>query len=253
MSTFANGQVPLSQLANIAVFLQSDARSIAEAERDKKIQKINLNMTTEHKRSSIEKILRDPAMNRKSSNMIAKIIQVATGTVTKIRKEMQESGELPRLEKVEFERNGKTHEMKAKRKNREEEQLDRAVEIIEAKIEFKPYGTGMVRIEGIPDNGLHRGPIVINEHVSPQDHNKGPKPSSWYDITPILSCIFHNKAIHGITSRYKLEKFSASILELKFFSTQIKQGMSRKRVTERILKIAYILNGECIMGLSTKH
>lgn len=251
-TSIANGQVPLSQLTDIAALLQPDARVLGEATRDKEVELFHSNMNTERKRSTIEKILRNPAMNRKSNNTIAKMIQVAPGTVGKIRKELQKSGELPQLGKVEFERKGKVYEMKTKRKNQEEEQLDRAVDIVEAKIEFKPYGIGMVRIDGIPDNGIHRSPILIDEHVSSKEHKMGPKPSSKYDITPILSCIFHRNDIHGISTRNKLQKFSESISELRFFHSQIKHGMSKKRATERILKIAYILNGECVVGLVSK-
>lgn len=251
-TSVANGQVPLSQLANIAALLQPDARSLGEAMRDEEVRLFHSNMNTERKRATIEKILRDPTINRKSNNTIAKMIQVDAKTVAKVRKEMQKSGELPRLEKIEFERKGKIYKMKTKRKSLEEEQLDRAVEMIEAKIEFKPYGTGMTRIEGIPDKGIHRGPIIINEHVASREHNIGPKPSSKYDITPILNCIFHNKKVHGISNRSKLQEFSESISELRFFSSGIKHGMARKKITERILKIAYVLNGECVNGLPTR-
>jgi hypothetical protein len=156
------------------------------------------------------------------------------------------------MEKIEVEREGKIYKMKAKRKNPEEEQLDRAVEIVEAKIEFKPYGAGMVRIEGIPDNGIHRGPIVINEHVTSRKNNIGPKPSPKYEVIPILNCIFHNKDVHGIANRSRLQEFSGSISELKFFSSDIRHGMARKKITERILRVAYILNGECVVGLATQ-
>ena len=251
-TSVASGKVSLSQLANIAVLLQPDARSLAEAMRDKEVQQFHSNMNTERKRAAIEKILRDPAMSRKSNNSIAKMIQVAPATVAKVRKEMQESGELPRMEKIEVERKGKIYKMKTKQKSPEDEQLDRAVEIVEAKIKFKPYGTGMVRVEGIPDNDIHRGPIIINVHVTSRQHNIGPKPSSKYDVTPILNCIFHNKDVHGIKNRSRLQEFSGSITELKIFSSDVRHGMARKKITERILKIAYILNGECVMGLPTK-
>ncbi len=268
-TSVANGQVPLSQLANIAELLQavdhtrSESKPLtkkwvhkqyADARRltDKKIQQHYSNMNTKRKRAAVEKVLRDPAMNKKSNHAVAKMIQVAPATVAKVRKEMEKSGELPRMEKIEVERKGKIYKMKAKRKNPEEEQLDRAVEIVETKIEFKPYGTGMVRVDGIPDNGIHRSPILIDEHVSSKEHKMGPAPSSKYDVTPILSCIFHRKDVHGISNRHKLQKFSESISELRFFLSQIKHGMSKKRATERILKIAYILNSECVMGLPTK-
>ncbi len=251
-TSVANGQVPLSQLANIAELLQPDARALAEAMRDEEVTLFHHNMKTERKRTTIEKILRDPAMNKESNHAIAKMIQIAPATVAKVRKEMEKSGELPRMEKIEVERDGKIYKMKARRKSLEEEQLDRAVDIVEAKIEFKPYGTGMVRVEGIPDNGIHRGPIIINEHVASREHNIGPKPSPRYDIAPILNCIFHNKKVHGISNRSKLQEFSASISELRIFSSGVKHGIARKKITERILKIAYVLNGECVAGLPTR-
>jgi hypothetical protein len=110
----------------------------------------------------------------------------------------------------------------------------------------------MVRIDGIPDNGMHRAPIIIDEHVSSKERKMGPVPSPKYDVIPILTCIFHNKDIHGISNPNRLQKFSESISELKFFYPDIKHGMARKKIAERILRIAYILNGECVMGLANK-
>lgn len=191
--------------------------------------------TNKHKK--VEQIFKaKPDLMKHSDRMAGDILGVGRATVQRVRLKMKKEG----IDKT------------SSRKTLEEEQLDRAVDIVEAKIEFKPYGTGMVRIDGIPDNGMHRGPIVIDEHVTSKVHKMGPAPIPRYDVTPILSCIFHKKDIHGISNRKRLQEFSSSISELQVFSSEIIHGMSRKKIAERILKIAYILNGECVMGLVSK-
>jgi hypothetical protein len=192
-----------------------------------------------NKHKKIEQIFKaKPDLMKHSDRAASKILGVGRATIQRVRLKMKEE----EVDKTPSEQ----------KKDLCDEQLDRAVEIVEAKIEFKPYGTGMVRVEGIPDNGIHRGPIIINVHVTSRKHNIGPKPSSKYDVTPILNCIFHNKDVHGIKNRSRLQEFSGSITELKIFSSDVRRGMARKKITERILKIAYILNGECVMGLPTK-
>ena len=132
-----------------------------------------------------------------------------------------------------------------------DEQLKRAVEILDIDIKFKSYGVGTVRIDGIPTNGMHRGPIILDEH-KPSAVNKRRAPFTRYDLEPILSNIFHKRGVHGIKNKNQLQIFSEQISEVKVDYGNLGKEMITRKIAVKVLKLAYILNGECIMGLRNK-
>lgn len=87
--------------------------------------KHGLRRTNADKRKAIQVLLKDPKYCKKSDNQIAKIVHVTHKTVGDVRKDMERSREIPKIEKREFDRNGKTHVMETVRKkaNRDKKAL----------------------------------------------------------------------------------------------------------------------------------
>jgi hypothetical protein len=224
--TIASGKFELDQIEKLVQVLQMAHSS-------------NSAVTWRNKHEKIEEILKtNPDLERIPNRATAEILGVGKSTIQRARLRLKNE----QIKKISLKQG----------KDLYEEQLERALEMISTNLEFKSYSAGTVRIEGIPSNGIHRSPIVIDEHKTSREHKMGPKPLPKYDISPILSSIFHYKNTHGVSNKSELQKFSELISELKVFPTEIGKDRLRKKVAERILKIAYILNGECVMGLRTK-
>ena len=70
-----------------------------------------LRRTQADKRKAIQVLLKDPQFCKKSDNQIAKIVHVTHNTVGDVRRELEQSCQIDKIEIREFERNGKKHVM----------------------------------------------------------------------------------------------------------------------------------------------
>ena len=128
-----------------------------------------------------------------------------------------------------------------------------ALEALELQIHLKPVEGGRCVVMGIPENGINRKPILLNYRETAPGRRGRRSPKALVDIAPIHRCIHRSWKTHGVTSKNALIIFSQQFgkdLQVSTGTLYFKgSSWVRETTAIKVLRLAYIINRECVTGL----
>ncbi len=194
----------------------------------------------------IEYLRARPELRKTPDRELAVILQISRGTVQRAKilyTKKYGNKSILSLEEIKVQAKSRQTEINEMTlalpaKNLQDEQLNRAIDILNTKIALKNVDYGYAEIVNFPLGTLADHVIWIDKHGKD------------YDMTKVLMCIYKNKK-HDVHNINMLIEFSDNITELKLQKNIVESRTSEAQAL-KIVQLGFVLNGYELYGKTLK-